>query len=218
MLGNLIALSLSLGVIGLVASTRQTPETTPEPIRRPPGDALPLGSNVIVNLRGRAKLPEPYLSEAVSGALVRVTSLDSNGTTFAGTVRGLFADVSRPNENFMAVASPGFTLASLPIADVLAVNPVIPATTEPTPPEPRAEQPNSIGCTSVSSSIPQSALDRAAQLLALPPAAVTRANVEEMRVLANAIEGCGSALGPWELRDSWDKALRTRIIETAPGK
>lgn len=234
-LGNLIALGLGLGVIGLVASTRKPDPAPTEPIRNgkpptttPDGTAVPngtdaavlrVGNDVIINLRGQVKLPEPYLSEAVSGALVRVTSLDANGTTFAGTVNRLFADVSRPNEEFMIVPSPGFTLANLPIADVLEVNPVLPAPEMQPPVDPigPAETPNAIGCTSLSSSIPEAATLKGAELLAIPPAMVTKANVEEMRVLANAIDQCGSALGAWDLRDQWAKALRARIIETAPG-
>lgn len=84
-----------------------------------------------------------------------------------------------------------------------------------TPPGiPAVDNPNYIGCTRLASSLPETALDQARALLNLtttsadPRREASRESILEMRRLANAIAYCGSALGPWELRDPWVNQLR----------
>ena len=84
-------------------------------------------------------------------------------------------------------------------------------TTDPVDPVPK---PNQYGCTPVSISLPDSAINRARALLDLEPTPkdqryqATLTSVREMRDLADAIAYCGSALSAGDtLRDSWVTAL-----------
>ena len=81
----------------------------------------------------------------------------------------------------------------------------------PTPPR----TPNALGCTPLSSSLPNAPLERATALLQLSHLPfdpegrrmATLEDVSEMDYLASAIAYCGSELGPWEFRDEYVRRL-----------
>ena len=82
-----------------------------------------------------------------------------------------------------------------------------------TPPPPPPPVPNPFGCTPTTSSFPDAAVARGQALLALPPSARTREAAFAMRTLAAQIAVCGSALGPWTVRDQWIASLNERAAQ-----
>lgn len=84
------------------------------------------------------------------------------------------------------------------------------------PPAQAPAPPNELGCTPLSTSLPQAALDQAAAFLKLTHLPntpgrrlATQPDITAMRVFANRLAYCGDDLGPtWQLRDEWIKSLQ----------
>lgn len=143
-------------------------------------------------------------------------------------VPGRVVESSRPQTPPLTTryrqARPAQATQATPAQTTPQTQPTQPQTTTPAPvEEPAPAEPgtppivpvaNAIGCTQLSSDLPAGALERAAALLRLSPTSAdprylaSRASIPVIVDLALRLEYCGSATGPWPLRDDLVRQLR----------
>ena len=226
--GTLIALGLSAVTGLLVLSTRRakaqpTASTTPVTTTTATTSTTP----------DIATPPPPAVEYAripAEGAIIYETGSDTAmSTTLSGSH---LVEVLQRRPDWVHVRivqvtkerrTPWPTFWVRPNALVSAEPPATPMTpTTPGEPTPTpAPIPNMIGCTPLTSTIPQSAIDQADALLRLkststnPTEVATIASVTAMRKLADAIAYCG---GPdeWTLRDLYVQRLRAHASALEP--